>query len=356
MFRNTAKNTRKILVSDLDGCITVLKPGDISTNQFLSKHLINFVISQSYDSFYICTHRCKASIPYAIATQQKQVTKIMTSLEKKRNNLTKAELESDAVYQACKLFEESDPSNIYTFKVIDNFSKSVSLPLHAVSTPDDGQDSCGTGYEKKIKPLEDLLFQNQNLAKSKGYNFEINPLEYDDGEFPDTLDPLSKNKQLLTVAKDIAIKFPNTKITLDYVDDNLTLCVAALMLPKHSEWPTNIAIHVFQHDPFTNTEINSIQSPQDINVKKLLIDYFHDYNLSDFNYDNVVKQIQTSLALINQPYIDIKLLMKHVSLISKFPYFSIFGGSKEIAFDAEKWFTTLRGSNYDISSHKPLPA
>jgi|GEM_PF-4140325 len=359
MFRITAKATMKVLVTDLDGCITVLKEGDISSNQFLSKHLISHVVSQSYDSFYICTHRCRASIANALSAQQKQITGIIARLKKARNTHTEAQLDADSVFQSCKIFEESDPYNVYTFRVVENFRNSINLPLHAVSTPDDDEDSCGSGYEKKLKPFENMLFQNQCTAKSKGSNFDIDPNAYEDEAFPHSLDPHSKNKQLLKIAQDIARKFPNTTITLDYLDDNLTICVSALLLLKHSEWPHNVTINIFQHDPFNDIEIKPIQSPQDINVARLITNHFKDYNISRSNLDNITEEIQFYLALIKHPYVDSKLLIKHILLISKFPFFSLLGGTKELVFEADKWLVALRGSNHEISpakepAHSPI--
>jgi hypothetical protein len=197
----------KLLAVDYDKCAFTLYS---SHPQLLSPALIEYAKQGDYLGFYGCTHRSFSMLPI---------------LRKHAVNKAGETGHTVAVVEAC----------FPTYQVTEHFEYHARLECLGVSMVDDLLDkACGDSFVEIVLPYE-------KYESSPGPEMKFVSVS-DYGKYTK-----SKNEQLCQVAKDAVQAYPDMKITIDFIDDNLKLCQKALAAPVQAAWPREVGLRVFQH-------------------------------------------------------------------------------------------------------------
>lgn len=223
-----ARKTMKILVTDYDKCAFTTRG---SHPQLLSAALTRYALMSDYDGFYGCTHRSYSILPILLkhATDKADQTN----------------------------YDEGTITAMFpTYAVTEHFQHATNLACLGVSTVDDLLDKdCGDSYETIIKP-----FEKSSVRPSPDMRYVL----LDDYNKYTK----SKNPQLTQVAMHAAGCYPDVKITLDYMDDNVSLCRKALEATKQSDWPRKVSLNVFHHDAASDdAPIVQVHADKHVNYK-----------------------------------------------------------------------------------------
>lgn len=223
-----ARGTMKFLVTDYDKCAFTTRG---THPQLLSAALARYALMSDYAGFYGCTHRSYAILPILLkhATDKADQTN----------------------------YDEGTITSMFpTYAITENFQHETNLACLGVSTVDDllGK-KCGESYETIIKPFEKSSVRpspDMRYVKLDDYNKYTK----------------SKNQQLAQVAMHAAERYPKVKITLDYMDDNVSLCRKALEATKQSDWPHSVSLDVYHHDATDDdAPIVQVRADKHVNYK-----------------------------------------------------------------------------------------
>jgi hypothetical protein len=174
----------------------------------LSTGLLQHIDATDYDAFYGCTHRCYSMLP-----------RLKVSAKNKKST---------------HYTDEQLNDNFPTYKITANIEYATGLPCLAVSTLEDViRNDCGIGFNDVIKP-----FELEEKAPDVGSYVKFNEV----GTYSKT-----KNLQLMQVALHAQTAYPEASITLNYIDDNKTLCNKAQTVTGEANWPKNVKLRIFQH-------------------------------------------------------------------------------------------------------------
>ncbi len=252
---------KRILVTDYDNCAFGQKPANKgetfpkATPHLLSAPLLEF--AKKHSAFYGETHRCYDSDQSNIEGHIRHLESIRNcaAIKMKQNKLTEL--------QDCTDFSEINTDDEFVSVITENLKEATGLPCIKVSTPDDENGKCGSGYKKILKVYEEAVLKTKKTEEKEidkifgnwtSYNFEHPDLKFKQKPV-EGYDQTTKNKQLMQVVRHAAKKFPGEEIILDYVDDNETIIKSALQLVADSDWPDNVVLNIHSHDAFTASEI-----------------------------------------------------------------------------------------------------
>lgn len=240
--RTEERPLKRILVVNYDQCAFT----QFGTHpNMLSKPLLTFAQSPAYhfDGFYGLTSR------HAMSIAQRG---------ERRNNEGKVKFRSihEAGIQrlAGTHYTVTEfKKNWQTYRITDNFTQASGLHCYAVASPEDYHKQLGRGFTHVIKPFE--LSDYEKQEKIKIPDNAITPLD---------VAKMTRRHYLLTrIAKDAAKNYPNSKIQLVYVDDNITHINKASGIPlqarngneprtfkpvtEQRDWPENVSVDFYKH-------------------------------------------------------------------------------------------------------------
>jgi len=249
-----------------------------------SPKLLRRVAAKKYAACYGATARYIQALPLLIKSNT-------TMYEMQKNTFS---AQGD-----CWDFSGYDVADLFTMNIAENFSRVTGLKILEISTPEDQGGKCGSGYRNGIKIFEEAVLKTKKTVKESReiaflqtmymYAQDLPPIYRASEEYRKAskdeingtwtsydlsppagfefkpisehkVDKKSKNKQLLSIARDAVEKFPDAdEIVIDFIDDNLDVIKNALeMLKMDLEkigWPKKIVMHVWHHDLFDDTDI-----------------------------------------------------------------------------------------------------
>lgn len=291
---------RRILVLDFDQTITGLSNKPSESEHFLSGKMVQFAkqvlidpetkkpIEQNPVVLYGCTSRCLMNI--------------------------------DELFPRINGYLKLHPKHILTIKIAENFEAATGLKFSCISIPDDVQYGLGQGYKKLLAPYEKRALKRLEEAKDphalKAYllndkNEYIRKIGSPHLVYP----PTGKNNQLELIFSDIAEKYFDEEIIVDFVDDSFEVLDAVKKF-RESDIPANITLNIYYHNGFFDTDINlkkTIQGTDTAIINKyrcnklwcLINEAFHDLpldtvsnkklNLFKHNLFNVLREFYSKI-------------------------------------------------------------
>jgi hypothetical protein len=254
---------KRYLVTDYDNCASVQRKSEKyaflpkASKHLLSIPLVNFAKKRGYDGFYGNTHRCYGTDRLNIETHIFQIEKIRNIVKLKQQA---GQIIGLLVYPD---FSDINVDDEFVSMITKNFSEATGLPCIEVSTPDDANGECGSGYKKILSIYESVVLKTKKITKESrdrihgewtSYNFDQPNLKFEQEPVKD-YDENSKNNQLMQIVRHAAKMHPNEEVILDSVDDKEEIIENALRLAADGKWPDNVVLNIFSHDAFDTTEV-----------------------------------------------------------------------------------------------------
>jgi hypothetical protein len=296
------ETTVRYAVVDLDNCTIAMYKTENEkflspqSKHFLSRKLIEFINKKNYNGFYVCTHRCYKNdahnIAHSLNTEKIKSLHAKMKIHYKQyqsnhgdNEIslqTYIENKAPHLYDAFCSYPDltgTDPKNQFTTRIVANLAAETKLELIKVSTPDDKNGICGSGFENILKNYEARL-ETYLGPEKPGFeartDSEIKELEKKykavSSHVKETIgmpfpiqqpvanyDNKTKNPQLIQLAKHAAAKHPNKTIILDFVDDNVDVLSSALTI-NSMDLPKNVILNIHFHDAYSQSEIVLLKS------------------------------------------------------------------------------------------------
>ncbi len=301
------RNVRYILIPDIDDTAIALQKLDMKTFSKLFPHLIspeflefalrnlNKDASSSdvihYESFFPCTHRALCDMyrepsllafqfdvqKFYLNYQLEQIRKADEVLSKPSVTATEAMSAKNSKERAEKyILSLADCSDVNTddnflHRIIENLEKELGIKCINVSSIEDQDGPCGSGYHEILKPFEIQTIEKQDkvFGMKRYKNF---PIRTDWTHYPSVqemqmefkkepvfyVDSTTKNKQVLSIVDDITRRYgTQDDFVLDFPEDKKIIRENLLAMdPK--KLPENFTVRVYSANAFDREKITYV--------------------------------------------------------------------------------------------------
>ncbi len=202
-----------------------------------------------------------------------------------------AQEKADKIFFESKLSQimdcsEIDPDDVFIIRIKRNLEEETGLKCVTVSTPEDRDNECGSGFEKIIEPHElDIIQRKWKLIKSEWIHPSTSPVEWkkicypkpkrDFRRKPIQHIPSNKNHQIIsTINKMLSSKKKrSTFFVFDFVDDVPEILENAKKIPQ-DKLPENVVLRLYRADAYKRAPIEwvgTIRGPIPLNKQQAIV-------------------------------------------------------------------------------------